>query len=137
MILDDVLGVEGGHWNERFQTTIGGIFAAMAEGQKAMAAMQIPGTAPTHPMEEYAGSFSHPAFGTLALQCNDGQLTGTLNGFPAMMMHFHYDVFNLVLPAMGLSLPAQFGYAMDGRISTLNVNFEPTPGVAPVCFQKG
>jgi len=136
MILDDILGLEDNGWNEKFQTTIGGIFAAMAEGQKAMAAMQIPGAGITHPMEEYTGTFSHPAFGTLVLQDNAGQLAGTLNGFAAMMMHFHYDCFNLMLPTMGLSLPAQFGYGIDGKISYLEVSFEPTPGVAPVRFQK-
>ena len=136
MILDDILGVEDAGWNEKFQATIGGIFAAMAEGQKAMAAMQIPGTSLTHPVEDYAGTYTHPAFGTLVLQNNDGQLAGTLNGFGAMMMHFHYDICNLMLPTMGLSLPAQFGYGFDGKISTLTVTFEPTPGVAPVVFQK-
>lgn len=136
MILDAVLGFEDNSWNEKFQATIGGIFAAMAEGQKAMTAMQIPGTSVTHPMEEYTGTFTHPAFGTLILQENGGQLSGTLNGFGTMMMHFHYDFFNLMLPTMGLSLPAQFGYGMDGKISFLDVTFEPTPGVAPVRFLK-
>jgi len=137
MILDAVLGFEDDGWNAKFQTTIGGIFAAMAEGQKAMAAMQVQGTSVTHPMEEYTGTFSHPAFGTLVLADNAGQLLGTLNGFAAMMMHFHYDCFNLMLPTMGLSLPAQFGYGIDGKISYLDVSFEPTPGIAPVRFQKG
>ena len=136
MILDEVLGLPDNGWNEKFQTTIGGIFAAMAEGQKAMAAMQIPGAGITHPMEEYTGTFTHPAFGTLVLQDNGGQLVGTLNGFAAMMMHFHYDCFNLMLPTMGLSLPTQFGYGIDGKISYLDVTFEPTPGVGPVHFQK-
>jgi len=136
MILDEILGLADNGWNEKFQTTIGGIFAAMAEGQKAMAAMQIPGAGVTHPMEEYTGTFAHPAFGTLVLQDNGGQLAGTLNGFAAMMMHFHYDCFNLMLPTMGLSLPAQFGYGIDGKISYLDVTFEPTPGVTPVRFQK-
>ena len=63
MILDDVLGVEGGHWNERFQTTIGGIFAAMAEGQKAMAAMQIPGPRPLIPWKSTPGASPTPPSG--------------------------------------------------------------------------
>lgn len=135
-MVDDLLGASDAGWDKRFQKTIAGVFAAMAEGQKAMAAMQIPGTAPSHPLEEYTGTFTHPAFGTLALHQENGQLSGTLNGFPAALTHFHYDVFNLVLPTMGLTLPAQFGYGLDGKISTLQVTFEPTPGVSPVCFKK-
>ena len=135
-ILDAVLGAEGTDWNEKFQAAINGVFSAMAEGQKTMSAMQVPNTAPTHPLEAYAGTFRHPAFGTLVLEQAGSQLSGTLNGFPAVLTHFHYDVFLLALPTMGLTMPAQFGYGFDGKIATLDVTFEPTPGVSPVRFRR-
>ncbi len=136
MILDDVLGLEDCGWNEKFQGTIGAIFAAMAEGQQAMAASQVQGTSPSRPAEEYAGTFSHPAFGTLSLSPADGQYMGTLNGFPAMLNHFHYDDFQLILPVMGLMLPAKAVFAEDGSVCGLAVVFEPTPGVAPAVLVK-
>lgn len=136
MILDDVLGLPDCGWNEKFQGTIGAIFAAMAEGQKALAASQVQGTTPSRPAEEYTGSFSQPAFGTLNIALNDGQYAGTLNGFPAMLMHFHYDEFQLMLPLMGLVLPAKYVFAEDGSVCGIAVTFEPTPGVAPAVLVK-
>lgn len=136
MILDDVLGLDDCGWNEKFQATIGAIFAAMAEGQQAMAASQVQGTTPSRPAEEYAGCFAHPAFGTLNLNLADGQYMGDLNGFPAMLNHFHYDDFQLILPVMGLMLPAKAEFAEDGSVCGLAVTFEPTPGVAPAVLAK-
>lgn len=136
MILDEVLGVEDGKWNERFQTTLGAIFAGMAEGQKQLAEARIPDTTVSHPIQEYAGEYFHPGFGTLILQEQDGQLSGTLNGFAAMLTHYHYDVFTLMLPLMGLALQAQFTSGFDGKISGIAIQMEPTPGIEPVHFEK-
>ncbi len=136
MILDSVLGVDGSGWNEKFQGTIGAIFQAMAEGQKAMMESQVQGTTPSRPAEEYSGTFTAPAFGTLELSLADGQYTGTLNGFPAMLNHFQYDDFLLILPAMGLTLPAKALFNEDGSVKGYAITFEPTPGVAPAEFKK-
>ena len=136
MILDDVLGLDECGWNEKFQGTIGAIFAAMAEGQKALAASQVQGTTPSRPAEEYAGIFVHPAFGTLELAFADGHYVGTLNGFEAVLTHFHYDEFQLMLPLMGLMLPAKYTFAEDGSVDGIEVSFEPTPGVAPAIMKK-
>ncbi|MCQ2501377.1 MAG: serine hydrolase [Lachnospiraceae bacterium] len=136
MILDDVLGLDDCGWNEKFQATIGAIFAAMAEGQKAMAEAQVQGTTPSRPAEEYAGKFTAPAFGTLELQAGEGSYMGTLNGFAAMMNHYQYDDFQLVLPLMGLMLPAKYVFGEDGAVCGIAIVFEPTPGVEPVIFTK-
>lgn len=136
MILDDVMGLEDAGWNEKFQGTIGAIFAAMAEGQQALAASQVQGTTPSRPAEEYAGTFTQPAFGELVINYADGQYSGTLNGFPAMLTHFHYDEFQLMLPLMGLVLPTKFTFDEDGSVDGIAVTFEPTPGVAPAVMKK-
>ena len=108
----------------------------MAEGQKALAASQVQGTTPSRPAEEYAGIFVHPAFGTLELALADGKYTGTLNGFEAVLMHFHYDEFQLMLPLMGLTLPAKYTFTEDGSVDGIAVTFEPTPGVSPAIMKK-
>ena len=136
MILDEVLEAGNGNWNERFQTTLGAVFAGMAEGQKQLAEAKIPDTSVSHPIQEYAGEYVHPGFGTLALQEQDGQLSGTLNGFTALMTHYHYDVFTLMLPLMGLSLQAQFLSGFDGKVTGIDVQMEPMPGIGPVRFIK-
>lgn len=136
MILDEVLGAEDGKWNERFQSTLGAIFAGMAEGQKQLAEARIPDTGVSHPIREYAGVYAHPGFGTLILEETEGQLSGTLNGYAAILTHYHYDVFTLMLPLMGLALQAQFTSGFDGKISGIAVMMEPTPGIDPVHFVK-
>lgn len=136
MILDEILGAEKGQWNERFQTTLGAIFSGMAEGQKQIAEAKIPETSVSHPIQEYAGEYFHPGFGTLMLQEQAGQLSGTFNGFTAIMTHYHYDVFTLMLPLMGLALQAQFLSGFDGKINEVAIQMEPAPGIEPVSFRK-
>lgn len=135
MILDEIMGVEATDWNAKFNQTIGAIFAAMAQGQEAMMKSQVQGTTPSAPLEKLAGNYSHPAFGNLNLIVNNDALVGQLNGFDAMLTHFNYDDFLLMLPLMGLTLPAKF-IIEEGEVKALAIVFEPTPGINPVLFTK-
>lgn len=135
MILDQIMNKEETDWNAKFQETIGAIFAAMAQGQEAMMKAQVQGTTPSLSLVQLQGTYSHPAFGTLTLQENNNQLMGKLNNFDALLTHFNYDDFLLMLPLMGLTLPAKF-IVEDNTLKALAIVFEPTPGINPVLFTK-
>jgi CubicO group peptidase (beta-lactamase class C family) len=51
------------------------------------------GTSPSHALEEYGGSYVHPAYGRLDLKLIDGQLVACLHGISYQLSHWHYDTF--------------------------------------------
>lgn len=133
-ILDKVLGVEGTDWNAKMQETVGGVFAQMAAGMQAKEEARVKDTTPSKSLDELAGVYSAPAFGTLSLQNMNGTLMGTLNEYQAIFNHYHYDMFDFILPLMGVNIPATFQYGEDGQVEGVSVIVEPT--VAPVLFVK-
>lgn len=136
-LADMTLGVaEVPDWNARFQQVFAGMMQGAMAGMEQHAKAQIPGTSPSHPAEEYCGTFSHPGFGSLIIDQTDNGLAGKWNGFDAVFTHYHYDCYDMILPLMGATLPTMFLSDATGHISGLQVTVEPTPGVAPVEFKK-
>jgi hypothetical protein len=52
-----------------------------------------------------------------------------------MLMHYNYDAFDLMLPVLGATVPAEF-VLEDGQIKGLSVVMEGTPGIAPEFFAR-
>ena len=135
-ILDEILGAAEEDWTARHQTEMNQLFGQMAAAQEQHAKSKVEGTSPSHPLETYAGTYVHPGFGTFAVQTAGDGLTGTLNGFQALFQHYHYDVYDIVLTLMGLTVPARFLTGWDGAVTGLEVILEGAPGVDPVVFGK-
>lgn len=133
-ILDKLLGAEEQDWSVKMQTKIGEVFARMGAAMKAKAEARVPDTTPTLPLEAYAGTYTHPAFGELVLGVQNGALCGTLNGYQALVNHYHYDTFDIMLTLMGVVFGATFQMGEDGQVENISAQVEPT--VDPVIFQK-
>jgi hypothetical protein len=131
---DEALGVEDiPDWSARFHEIFANLMQGAAAGMQAKAEAQVQGTVPAKPLEAYAGTYTHPGFGTMQFAMTEQGLAGTWNGLPAMLVHYNYDTFDLVLPMLGATVPAEFLYE-DGEIAGLSVMMEPTPGVGPALF---
>lgn len=135
-ILDEVLGATQTDWTMRLQTELGNLFGGMAAAQEQHEKARVVDTKVSHPLEAYAGTYTHPAFGAFCVQAGKEGLTGTLNGFQALFRHYHYDVYDVTLTLMGLTLPVRFLTGWDGVINGLQVILEGTPGINPVTFNK-
>ena len=133
---DDALGVEDiPDWSARFNTIFADLMEGALAGMKARAEAKVPGTTPERPIEEYAGVYEHPAFGKMEFAVSGQNLAGTWNNLPAMLTHYHYNEFDLVLPVLGASVPAEFIHE-EGRIIGLSVMMEATPGIKPEIFRR-
>ncbi len=132
---DEVLGVEDiPDWSGRFQEIFNNLMAGMMAGMQARAEAKVPDTTPTLKLEDYTGTYRHPGFGEMTFAMTPQGLAGTWNGLPAMLLHYNYDAFDLMLPVLGQSVPAQF-IVEDGKIRGLEVTMEATPGVHPALFE--
>ncbi len=133
---DEALGVEDiPDWSARFNEIFSNLMQGAMAGMQAKAEAKVPDTTPSKPLEEYAGKYVHPGFGTMEFALTEQGLAGTWNGLPAMLVHYNYDVFDLMLPVLGAAVPAEFVYE-DGEIAGLSVMMEPTPGVKPEIFKR-
>ena len=102
---------------------------------QARAEAKVPDTTPSKPLESLAGKYEHPGFGTMEFALTEQGLCGTWNGLPAMLIHYNYDEFDLLLPLIGQAVPATFIYE-DGEAAGLSVVMEPTPGIQPEVFRR-
>ena len=117
----------------RFNKVFSDLMSGAMAGMQAKAEAKVPDTTTTGPIEEYAGTYTHPAFGKMEFALTDQGLAGTWNGLPAMLVHYNYDAFDLMLPVLGAAVPAEF-VLEDGKIAGLSVVMEGTPGIKPEFF---
>jgi CubicO group peptidase (beta-lactamase class C family) len=123
-VYDRLLGLPAVDWSARFK--------AQPQPERPKVA-QIQGTAPSHPLADYAGEYQHPAYGRIVVTANGGALAAAFNGADLTLQHFHYDVFDATL---GRRAPTklQFHSGVDGRIRSLSAGFEPA--VKEIVFER-
>ena len=122
-------------WSGRFNAIFANLMQGMMAGMQAKAEAKVPDTQPTAAFEEIAGRYEHPGFGTMEFAMTEQGLAGTWNGLPAMLIHYNYDTFDLMLPVLGQAVPAEL-IVENGTITGLGVVMEPTPGVKPEFFAR-
>ena len=133
---DEALGVEDiPDWSGRFQAVFDGLMQGMMAGMQAKAEAKTPDTTPSAALADIAGKYEHPGFGTMEFALTEQGLAGTWNGLPALLIHYHYDTFDLMLPVLGQAVPAEL-VTEDGEVKGLSVVMEPTPGVLPELFRR-
>lgn len=133
---DEALGVTDiPDWSGRFKEVFANLMNGMMAGMQARAEAKVPDTTTTLPLDDYAGTYSHPGFGEMAFAMTEQGLAGTWNGLPAILIHYNYDAFDLMLPVLGQPVPAQF-LVEDGKIRGLEVTMEAAPGIRPAVFAR-
>ena len=81
------------------------------------------GTTPTHPLDEYTGTYYHPTLQTLDVYLQEGELEFRFHGRTGTLSHYHYDTFVVKL-ARGTYLTT-FHYDRTGQIDRMLINLEP------------
>ena len=135
--VDRFLKLEPIDWNaealaEREQTR-----AAGKEAEAKKNTLRKPGTKPARKLEEYAGDYEHPGYGTLKIAVKGAALEMTFNGITAPLEHWHYEVWN---GAEGGADPTfedgklLFQGDMRGNVAAVAAQFEPQ--VKDIVFTK-
>ncbi len=133
---DETLGVAKiPDWSGRFQEIFNNLMTGMMAGLQARAEAKVPDTTPSLDLAAYAGTYVHPGFGEMQFALTEQGLAGTWNGKPAMLIHYNYDEFDLMLPMLGQSVPVYFKVE-DGAVRAIAVTMEMAPGIEPARFEK-
>ena len=132
-VIDRMLGKEEINWNGRVK----GLWAVREkETQRAFKDTRnarITGTHPSHPLDEYIGTFEHPAYGKVLISRDEDQLVFSYRDYGHKLEHFHYNVFIADIGMLG-QLQLQFHYNRKGEIDKLGIPFQQ--GVEDIMFKR-
>ena len=93
-IYERLLGLSLTPWSERLNQIR---LKNKAAGTKARATAdvgRVPGTKPSHALDDYVGEFAHPAYGVVNVTRGDKELNFDFHGIKMPLNHFHYDRFD-------------------------------------------
>ncbi|MBM3792061.1 MAG: DUF3471 domain-containing protein, partial [Acidobacteria bacterium] len=129
-VSDRLLGLEPIDWVSRTREQQKKQEKDREEARQKAAAERRPGTSPSHPLAEYAGTYEHPGYGKAEVSVRGSALEFRAVGFAVPLEHFHYDIF-----AVPEGLPGvleQFGgrriaffYNKKGEIDRIAIPLEP------------
>lgn len=91
IISDKILDLPFIDWNKKFENKADSS-QSQSSGQKST---RVPGTRPSHPLKDYAGTYFNPAYGTVNIGWINDTLKAKLGNKNVWLQHYHYDVFAL------------------------------------------
>jgi hypothetical protein len=126
-LIDRILGLDQIDWSKRTRDQQAKSRAEAEKRRKEADKDRKLDTTPSHPLEDYAGNYEHPAYGTISVVKGEGGLnmkTGVVEG---PLVHYHYDVFELNAMLLGRDFKQKVSFATDvkGQIASLSVRLEP------------
>ena len=138
-LVDRFLGEGPGHWSERYLELTEQIEAAADQAKAVADVDRQPGTSPSHPLAEYAGTYSHPAYGEMEVAHArrrakpPAALHVAYHTLESALEHWHYDVFRATDEELeGTKL--SFANGLSGHVESLAVDLQP--GVDSIEFDK-
>ncbi len=93
-IYERLLGMSLTPWSERLNAIRLRNKAAGTRARAVASVGRVPGTRPSHALDDYVGEYEHPAYGVLTIARGDTGLTFDLHGIRLPLSHFHYDRFD-------------------------------------------
>jgi CubicO group peptidase (beta-lactamase class C family) len=136
-VLDHVSGREPVDWFARFQPKRREFIAQQKSERATREDKRRKDTQPSHALDEYVGSYVHPAYGRIEITQEAGGLAWRWRTFSGPLTHWHYDVFATPYRPVEFhpdELTLTFLYDREGRIDRIAAPFEPA--VTDVVFQR-
>jgi len=138
-IIDHYLGIEDGNWVQRYYDFLKESFDSMPEGIKSLCGEQVEGTQPSHPLEEYAGTYRRPGYSDMVITLEDGKLVMNFIKTRNELAHYHYDTFRTtkIVGEIPAGLPAVFHTAeIGGKIDAIGLPLVMEEGAPRIVFNK-
>lgn len=128
---DRLLALEAVDWNGDALAKEAQSKATEKEARAGRNSARHPGTAPSHDLAAYAGTYRHPGYGELGVVAQATGLHLTYNGITTPLEHWHYDVFEATTKAIDPAfedLKFNFRTNSEGAIESVVSQFEPALG---------
>ncbi len=123
-VFDKMLGEEARDWNQEMLAMRDKMMEQQDKQQEEEDLKRVKGTQPSHKVDDYAGKFTHPAYGTMTISRAGDSLHVSYHTFEVGLGHYHYDVFAGKDPMVG-EMKIAFHTNIDGDIHRLSSSMEP------------
>lgn len=127
--IDRLLKLEPIDWTGESLARRDAAVAALKQGEARKEELRKPGTKPAHKLEEYAGDYFHPGYGTLRVEVKAKGLQVTYNYMSSPLEHWHYETWNGVKDIEPPTFEDQkFLFQTDtaGNVVAVKTDFEPS-----------
>jgi CubicO group peptidase (beta-lactamase class C family) len=134
LIADKILNLPYKDWSGELRKVVEKQKKTAEEVKKSTNSNQKKGTKPSHPVNEYTGTYFHPGYGTMEVFAKMDSLFFRSPNKLIWLKHYHYDVFQPVEidPVDGIDTTdneggqmfIQFNTAVNGDINSLSANLE-------------
>ncbi len=133
LLLDHLMDLSSIDWSKRYKSLEAKAKAMTEEGKEEFLADQQ-SVKPTHPLEDYAGTYEHGGYGTFKITYSDDMLSAVYNGITFVVTPHHYEVFKFESEKLETLTLGDFGSDLKGNINCLRITLEPTG--EPIVFTK-
>jgi CubicO group peptidase (beta-lactamase class C family) len=140
ILADRMLGLTKVDWNKDLRESFEKAMANQKEAQAKSTSNQKKGTKPSHLLIEYAGTYSHPGYGSFELDFERDSLFAKFGEELNYVQHFHYDVFEPFdiedgkIDTTRSPILMTFSTNVSGEIDGVSIPMEPT--VDPIKFKR-
>jgi len=125
-IIDRMMGLSPIDWSKRIKDQMDKAKAEAEKAKKETDKDRKPDTKPSHPLEDYAGDYENPGYGTISIIKEGDQLKAKFNSFELALNHYHYDTFELFNELYNQKQKLSFQTDAKGNIASLSIPFEST-----------
>ena len=136
-VFDHYLGASSGNWIARYHDYAASKAEKDHELVSRLTGERVAGTAPSHDLADYVGTFTRPGYRPVRVSLEVGSLLLDFNGWRAPLRHFSYDtfVFEDVLGELPPGIPVHFHLAeVGGTVDGLALPLHTEPGTDLVRF---
>ncbi|PFN28527.1 serine hydrolase [Bacillus cereus] len=136
-IYDELLGLEYIDWHERALEDSEKMKEMMKETMESLPEA-VTGTTPSHKLEDYTGTFEHPAYGALQVYKREDSLFVQFMEMEIPLQHHHYNVFSAPVDLFQMKMNLLFSYKMNvsGEFPSLQLHVPATLSTQPLVFTK-
>jgi CubicO group peptidase (beta-lactamase class C family) len=93
IVYDRLLALDETPWSDRGLKNYLTSKATSRESRKKPDTDRVPGTKPSHPLDDYTGIYEDPAYGIMKIDFKNDNLNFTFNHTTLPLYHYHYDRF--------------------------------------------
>jgi hypothetical protein len=122
-VFDRVMGVPARDWSGEFLALYGGITVGGKAAQTRRDSSRLSGTAPSVPLERYAGRYADSLYGKVIVRVEDGHRVFSASELLTDdLQHWHHDTFRQVFRKrwIGGGLMS-FRMNAEGRVSAVDL----------------
>jgi CubicO group peptidase (beta-lactamase class C family) len=119
-LVDHLLGLPAKNWNRFIAEKTVKEVEALRTRRREREEKRQQGTKPSLELAAYVGTYEQPAYGTVRVTLERGNLEWQWNAFSVPLEHFHYDTFSAHHEVLG-DFQVVFRLGTDGSVASMNV----------------